>query len=27
VVVPRGVGRALRYTLDAIAYALSLWGY
>jgi hypothetical protein len=27
VVVPRGVGRALRYSLDAIAYALSLWGY
>lgn len=27
VVVPRGIGRALRYTLDAIAYALSLWGY
>lgn len=27
VVVPRGVGRGLRYTLDAIAYALSLWGY
>ena len=26
-VVPRGVGRALRYTLEAIAYALSLWGY
>jgi hypothetical protein len=27
VVVPRGVGRALRYTLDAISYALALWGY
>ena len=27
VVVPRGVGRSLRYTLEAIAYALSLWGY
>jgi hypothetical protein len=27
VVVPRGVGRSLRYTLDAIAYALALWGY
>ena len=27
VVVPRGVGRALRYTLDAIGYALALWGY
>jgi hypothetical protein len=26
-VVPRGVGRALRYTLDAIGYALALWGY
>lgn len=26
VVVPRGVGRALRYTLDAINYALALWG-
>jgi hypothetical protein len=25
VVVPLGVGRGLRYTLDAIAYALSLW--
>lgn len=27
VVVPQGVGRARRYTLGAIAYALSLWGY
>lgn len=27
VVVPLGVGRALRYTLDAIGYALALWGY
>jgi hypothetical protein len=27
VVVPRGVGRALRYTLDAIGHALALWGY
>jgi len=27
VVVPRGVARALRYTLDAVAYALALWGY
>ena len=27
VVVPRGVGRGLRYTLEAIAYALALWGY
>jgi hypothetical protein len=27
VVVPRGVGRALRYTLDAIGYGLALWGY
>jgi hypothetical protein len=27
VVVPRGVGRGLRYTLDAIAYAMALWGY
>lgn len=27
VVVPRGVGRAVRYTLDAIGYALALWGY
>lgn len=27
VVVPRGVGRSLRYTLDAIGYALALWGY
>lgn len=27
VVVPRGVGRALRYTLDAIGLALALWGY
>jgi len=27
VVVPRGVGRALRYTLQAIAYALALWGH
>ena len=27
VVVPRGVGRALRYTLDAIGYALALWGH
>lgn len=26
-VVPRGVGRSLRYTLDAIAYAMALWGY
>jgi hypothetical protein len=26
-VVPRGVSRALHYTLDAIAYALTLWGY
>jgi hypothetical protein len=27
VVVPRGMSRALRYTLDAIGYALALWGY
>lgn len=27
VVVPRGVARALRYTLDAVGYALALWGY
>jgi len=27
VVVPRGIGRALRYSLSAIAYALGLWGY
>jgi hypothetical protein len=27
VVVPRGVGRALRYSLSAIAHALALWGY
>jgi hypothetical protein len=27
VVVPRGVARALRYTLDAVAYALALWGH
>jgi hypothetical protein len=27
VVLPRGVGRALRYSLVAIAYALGLWGY
>lgn len=27
VVVPRGVGRALRFTLDAIGYAIALWGY
>lgn len=27
VVVPCGVGRALRYTLDAIGYALALWGH
>jgi hypothetical protein len=27
VVVPRGVGRARRYTLDAIGHALALWGY
>jgi hypothetical protein len=27
VVVPRGIGRALRYSLSAIAYALALWGY
>lgn len=27
VVVPRGVGRTLRYSLHAIAYALALWGY
>ncbi len=27
VVVPRGVARSLRYTLDAIGYALALWGY
>lgn len=27
VVVPRGVARALRYTLDAIGHALALWGY
>jgi hypothetical protein len=27
VVVPRGVGRGLGYTLDAIGYALALWGY
>jgi hypothetical protein len=27
VVVPRGVARALRYALDAIGYALALWGY
>jgi hypothetical protein len=26
VVVPCGVGRGFRYTLEAIAYALSLWG-
>ena len=27
VVVPRGVGRCSRYSLEAIAYALALWGY
>lgn len=27
VVVPRGVGRSSRYSLEAIAYALALWGY
>jgi len=27
VVVPRGVGQGLRFTLDAIGYALALWGY
>jgi hypothetical protein len=27
IVVPRGVTRALRYTLDAVAYALALWGH
>jgi len=27
VVVPRGVARGLRYTIDAIGYALALWGY
>lgn len=27
VVVPLGIGRALRYSLHAIAYALGLWGY
>ena len=27
VVVPSGVGRGLRYTLDAIGHALALWGY
>lgn len=27
VVVPRGVGKGLRYTLEAIGYALALWGY
>jgi hypothetical protein len=27
VVVPSGVGRGLRYSLSAIAYALALWGY
>ncbi|MBX3276327.1 MAG: hypothetical protein KF729_39100 [Sandaracinaceae bacterium] len=27
VVVPSGVGRALRYSLSAIAHALALWGY
>lgn len=26
-VVPLGVGRGTRYTLEAIAYALALWGY
>ena len=27
VVVPRGVGRGLRYSVPAIAYALALWAY
>lgn len=27
VVVPRGIGRGLRYSLSAIAYALALWGH
>lgn len=27
IVVPRGVGRGLRYSLSAIAWALALWGY
>lgn len=27
VVVPRGVARGIQYTLDAIGYALALWGY
>jgi hypothetical protein len=27
VVVPRGLGRAMRYSLAAVAYALALWGY
>lgn len=27
VVVPLGVGRGTRYSLEAIAYALALWGY
>lgn len=27
VVVPCGIGHALRYSLSAIAYALALWGY
>jgi hypothetical protein len=27
VVVPRGVGRSVRYSLSAIAFALALWGY
>ncbi|MCZ7677860.1 MAG: hypothetical protein M5U28_03395 [Sandaracinaceae bacterium] len=27
VVVPRGIGRGIRYSLAAIAYALALWGY
>lgn len=27
VVVPRGVGRSLRYSLATIAWALGLWGY
>lgn len=27
VVVPRGVGKSSRYSLEAIGYALALWGY
>jgi len=27
VVVPSGVGRGLRYTLEAVGHALALWGY